>query len=99
MLENIILLIGDAAVGQDEVILALIKQAKAFVVLYCGLSEYDKSYDVILTKMVIEDWNRRGSEGVQSISFGGLTQNFEESPYSPQIMSMLKKAGKGIRFL
>lgn len=100
MLDNIILLIGAAAQGQDDLINLLIKQAKAFLVMYCGLDEYDTKYDSIIVKMVIEDWNKRGSEGLSSRSFSGMSENFNDEPYSSVIMTALKKASKGsIRFL
>jgi hypothetical protein len=100
MLEKILLLIGDAATGQDDLIELLIKQAKDFVIMYCGLSEYDSKFDSIVMKMVVEDWNRRGSEGLASRSFSGISESYNEEPYSSVIMTSLKKLNKGgIRFL
>ena len=100
MLEKILLLIGDAAKGQDELIELLIKQAKEFVVMYCGLDEYDNKFNSVVIKMVIEDWNRRGSEGLASRSFSGLSETYNAEPYSSVVMFSLKKLNKGgIRFL
>ena len=44
MLDDIILLIGPAAVGQDDLIELLIKQAKSFLTMYCNLDGYDKKF-------------------------------------------------------
>lgn len=104
MLDNIILLIGSSAEGQDDLINLLIKQAKAYLVLYLGLESYDTAYDSLIIKMVIEDWNRRGSEGIASRSFSGLSESYNtESAYSSIIMDALSTAkaslGGGIRFL
>lgn len=100
MLDDIILLIGPAAVGQDDLIELLIKQAKSFLIMYCNLDEYDKKFDSIVIKMVIEDWNKRGSEGITSKSFNGISESYSEEPYSSIIMTALKKMKRnGIKFL
>ena len=91
MFDKVMLLIGPAANGQDELIELLIQQAKAYLMMFCNLETYDSKYDNLVIKMVIEDFNRRGMEGLQSQSFSGVstTVNTDE-PYSAIVMSQLK---------
>lgn len=88
MLDKIMLLLGNSA--DEEVIELLISQAKSFLLLFCNLSEYKTSYDPLIIRMVLEDYNRMGSEGVQSKSFNGLTESFGDEPYSSLVMSQLR---------
>lgn len=90
MLEKILLLIG--ADADQELVNLLISNAKAFLLLYCGFSEYSSAYDAIVIKMVVEDYNRLGSEGLSSKSFSGLSETFSDTAYSPLVMSMLNMA-------
>lgn len=87
MVDKILLLLGNSA--NEELIELLISQAKSFLLLFCNLDEYEKRYDPLVIRMVIEDFNRMGSEGVVSKSFNGLTENFGDAPYSSLIMTQL----------
>lgn len=87
MLDKIMLLLGNSA--SEELIETLISQAKSFLLLFCNLSEYDSRYDSLIIRMVVEDFNRMGSEGMTSKSFNGLSQSFGESPYSSLVMTQL----------
>lgn len=89
MLDKILLLLGPAADSQDELISLLINNAKAYLLLYCGLDEYSTDYDTIIIRMVIEDWNKLGSEGVSSKSFSGLTETFSTTGYSALVTNLL----------
>lgn len=93
MLENIILLIGDAAVGQDDLLTLLIKNAKSYAVQYCGLDSYSSSLDSIIMKMVCEDFNKRGSEGLGSKSFSGISESYVDG-YSQGILNQLDMYSK-----
>lgn len=90
MLDKILLLIGPAANGQDELIELLIQQAKAYLLMFCNLDSYDSRYDNIVIRMVIEDFNRRGMEGLQSQSFSGVSTTLGNEPYSSLVMNQLK---------
>ena len=87
MFDKIRLLLGNAA--SDELIELLISQAKSFLLLFCNLSEYNSKYDALIIRMVIEDYNRMGSEGVKSKSFNGLSETYGDDPYSPLLMAQL----------
>lgn len=87
MLDKIMLLLGNSA--SEELIELLISQAKSFLLLFCNLSEYNSRYDSLIIRMVIEDFNKMGSEGMTSKSFNGLSQSFSEAPYSSLVMTQL----------
>lgn len=88
MFDKIRLLIGPAA--SDELIELLISQAKSFFLLFCNISEYDSKYDALIIRMVVEDYNKMGSEGLKSKSFNGLSESYSDDPYSPMVMSQLR---------
>ena len=88
MLENLKLLLGNSA--SEELLELLISQAQNFLLLFCGLSEYDERYDSLIIRMVVEDFNKMGSEGVKSRSFNGLSETYNEEPYSSLIMTQLR---------
>ena len=87
MFDKISLLLGNAA--SEELIELLISQAKSFLLLFCNLSEYNSKYDALIIRMVVEDYNRMGSEGIKSKSFNGLSETFNDDPYSPLLMAQL----------
>lgn len=92
MFDKINLLLGGAA--SEELIELLISQAKSFLLLFCNLSEYNSKYDALIIRMVVEDFNKMGSEGVKSKSFNGLSESFGDDPYSPLIMTQLRSFTK-----
>lgn len=87
MLDKIMLLLGNSV--NPELIELLITQAQSFLLLFCNLSEYDDKYDSLIIRMVMEDYNRMGSEGVTSRSFNGLSETFGDTPYSSLVMNQL----------
>lgn len=88
MFDQIKLLLGSDV--NDELIELLISQAQSFLLLFCNLTEYTSKYDSLIVRMVIEDYNRLGSEGVKSKSFNGLSETFGDDPYSSLVMTQLK---------
>lgn len=76
--------------ADDALIELLISQAQNFLLLFCNLSEYDSKYDALVIRMVIEDFNRMGSEGIKSKSFNGLSETYSDDPYSSLVMTQLK---------
>lgn len=88
MFEKINLLLGGAA--SEELIELLIEQAQSFLLLFCNVTEYDSKYDSLIIRMVVEDYNKMGSEGIKSKSFNGLSETYSEDPYSPLLMTQLR---------
>ena len=67
MLEKIKLLLNiDRIDDLDELILTLINLCKQEAYVYCNLSEYDNKLDFVVIQMVVERYNRIGSEGATS---------------------------------
>lgn len=92
MLERIKLLLNkdDSA---DELLNTLISMCKEEAYIYCNLEEYDNKLDVVITSMVIEKYNRMGSEGTLSQSSSGASASYD-SFYSDKVVRMLNKFRK-----
>lgn len=91
MLEKIKVLLGiaDNDSSKDELLEYLISDAEHFVCSYCRCSNYNSEFDTVVVKMVLEDYNKLGLEGVQSRSFSGLSESYN-SNYSDDIYALLK---------
>ena len=94
MLERIKLLLSksndDTA---DELLNTLISMCKEEAYIYCNLPAYDNKLDIVVVSMVIEKYNRMGSEGVVSQSSSGVSASYD-SFYSDKIVRMLNKFRK-----
>lgn len=95
MLEKIKLLLGilDEDTSKDDLIELLISNAKDYAVSFCGYEEYSSKFDTIIIRMVVEDYNRLGSEGISSKSFNGISESYIEG-YSTEITNSLKRYKK-----
>jgi len=94
MLEKIKLLLSRADDDTaDELLNTLISMSKEEAYIYCNLPEYDKKLDNIVVSMVIEKYNRMGSEGTTSQSSSGVSASYD-SFYSDKIVRMLNKFRK-----
>lgn len=94
MLERIKLLLhkeNDDSV--DELLLTLIALCKEEAYIYCNLPEYDAALDYIVIQMVIERYNRMGSEGTTEQRTSGITETYD-SFYSQKVERMLNKHRK-----
>ena len=92
MLEKIKLLLNkdDSA---DELLNTLISMCKEEAYIYCNLPAYDSKLDFVVTSMVIEKYNRMGSEGTLSQSSSGASASYD-SFYSDKVVRMLNKFRK-----
>ena len=93
MLEKIKLLLNCFDDNQDELIATLISLCKEEAYIYCNLPEYDSKLDFIVIQMVIEKYNRIGSEGTTSQKSSGVSANYN-SFYSDKIVRLLNKFRK-----
>jgi hypothetical protein len=67
MLEKIKLLLNKANDDSvDELLATLIALCKEEAYVYCNLAEYNEKLDFIVIQMVLERYNRIGSEGTIS---------------------------------
>lgn len=99
MLDKIKLLLGisPAELAKDELLELLIDMAKEEAVEYCHLEVYSSKLDTAVIKMVVQNYNRIGSEGVAAQSFSGVSESYVEG-YAADIISLLNKSRK-IRLL
>ena len=74
----------------DELLLTLIALCKDEAYIYCNLEQYDEALDYIVIQMVIERFNRIGSEGTTAQSTSGISMTYD-SFYSQKVERMLNK--------
>lgn len=93
MLEKIKLLLGFTDDSQDELLMTLISLCKEEAYVYCNLPEYQDKLDYIVIQMVIERYNRIGSEGAESQSTDGISTSYTNF-YSDKVVKLLNKNRK-----
>lgn len=93
MLNKIKLLLNKADDSSDELIQTLIALCKQEAYIYCNLPEYDEILDYIVIQMVIEKYNRMGSEGATAQTSSGVSFTYD-SFYSEKVRRMLNKHRK-----
>lgn len=91
MLERIKTYLGILNNEKDSLINILIEDAEAWFEDYTNRAAAD--YTTIICQMVIEDFNRYGSEGIASLSFGAGTE-VVNAEYSEGLMKQIKKLKK-----
>lgn len=74
----------------DELLQTLISLCKEEAYIYCNLEDYDERLDYIVIQMVIERYNRIGSEGASSQSYSGVSTTYDGF-YSDKVTKMLNK--------
>ena len=72
MLEKIKLLLGLTDESRDEILTVLIALCKDEAVDFCNLPEYTNKLDSAVIQMVIERYNKTGTEGCTSVSYNGV---------------------------
>ena len=77
----------------DELLMTLIGLCKQEAYIYCNLEEYNNILDYIVIQMVIERYNRIGSEGLISQNTSGVSAEYD-SFYSQKVVKMLNKHRK-----
>ena len=90
MLDKIKLLLSILDDTADDLLNTLIAMCKEEAYIYCNLPEYNSKLDNIVVSMVIEKYNRIGSEGTESQRASGISATYE-SFYSDKIVKMLNK--------
>lgn len=94
MLEKIKLLLNKADDDSaDELLQTLIALCKEEAYTYCNLLEYDEKLNYIVIQMVIERYNRIGSEGATAQTSSGVAFSYD-SFYSEKVRIMLNKHRK-----
>lgn len=93
MIDEIKLLLGDAAVNySDDLIGLCLKQAIAEVEGYCN-REIDYELEMIAEKIAIIKLNRMNTEGLASQSFSGVSESYIDG-YPQDILNVLNRKRK-----
>lgn len=93
MLEKIKILLGLVDDAQDELLNVLISLCKDEAIDFCNLTEYSNRLDSAIIQMVIERYNKMGTEGLSSVSTNGINESYENG-YSEIVLSKLRKNRK-----
>lgn len=93
MLDKLKLLLNISDNDSDDLIKLLITLCKEEAYVYCNFDEYDDTLDYIVIQMVIERYNRIGSEGTTAQSSSGASATYD-SFYSQKVERMLNKHRK-----
>ena len=93
MLDKIKLLLNKVDDSVDELLITLIAMCKEEAYIYCNLPEYDDKLDNVVVSMVIEKYNRIGSEGTTSQSASGVSASYNDF-YSDKVVRILNKYRK-----
>jgi hypothetical protein len=93
MIEDIKILLGDAAANfTDEQIALVYKIAIAEVEEYCN-REIDVSLELIAEKIAVIKLNRMNTEGLASQSYSGVSESYIDG-YPAEILSVLNRKRK-----
>jgi hypothetical protein len=60
----------------------LLDRARGFVLDYCNLDEFAPKLNSLVLEVALIMYNRRGAEGSQSVSDGGVSESFLDLPVS-----------------
>ena len=93
MLDKIKILLNIQDDAQDELLSTLMGLCREEAYVYCNLPVYDEKLDFVVIQMVIERYNRIGSEGTTSQSSSGVSANYD-SFYSDKVVRLLNKYRK-----
>lgn len=93
MIEEIKILLGDAAENfNDSLINLCIRQATAEVESYCN-RELDTELEIAVERIVILKLNRINTEGLQSQSYSGISENYIDG-YPADLLAILNRKRK-----
>ena len=93
MLDKIKILLGLTDDSKDELLNVLIALCKDEAIDFCNLKEYSSKLDSAIIAMVIERYNKMGTEGISSVSTNGINESYENG-YSEIVLSKLRKNRK-----
>lgn len=93
MLEEIKLLLGDAASNYSDALISLVlKQSQAEVEAFCR-RELDPELEIIAMRIAIIKLNRINSEGLASQSLSGVSETYIDG-YPADILAVLNRKRK-----
>lgn len=93
MIENIKLLLGDAAANYTEAQLSLsYEMALAEVESYCNRTA-DRELEIVAQKIAVIKLNRINTEGLQSQTYNGVSENYIDG-YPADVLAVLNRKRK-----
>lgn len=93
MVEEVKLLLGDAAAGFTDAQIGLaLKMALAEVEAYCNRS-LDYELEIIAEKIAVIKLNRMNTEGLASQSYSGVSESYIDG-YPAEILAVLNRKRK-----
>lgn len=93
MIEDIKILLGDAAENFNDALIGLVaKQAIAEVESYCNRT-VDYELEMVAIRIAIIKLNRINTEGLQSQSYSGISENYIDG-YPADILAILNRKRK-----
>lgn len=94
MIDKIKILLGlSNTEEQDEIIETLVSLCKDEAIDFCNLEEYTNKLDSAVIEMVIERYNKLGTEGLTGVSTNGIKEEHIDG-YSETVLSKLRKNRK-----
>ena len=94
MLENIKLMLGDSVSNYtDELINLYYSMAEAEVKAYCNRTALDTELELIAQRIAIIKLNRQNTEGLNSQSMSGISENYLDG-YPADIVAILNRKRK-----
>ena len=91
--EKVNALIGPSAARKATLIDTLIEMATEEAINYCNLEEYTTKLDNAVVEMVVERYNKVGSEGILSTSASDVKESYVNG-YSESTINLLNKNRK-----
>lgn len=93
MLEKIKLLLNITSEAEDELLTVLIALCKDEATVFCNLNDYSEKLNSAVIAMVIERYNKIGTEGISAVTTSGTQETYLDG-YSEYVLSLLRKYRK-----
>lgn len=93
MLEKIKLLLNITNEAEDELLTVLIALCKDEATVFCNLNDYSEKLNSAVIAMVIERYNKIGTEGISAVTTSGTQETYLDG-YSEYVLSLLRKYRK-----
>ena len=91
--EKVNALIGPSAARKATLIDTLIEMTTEEAINYCNLEEYTTKLDNAVVEMVVERYNKVGSEGILNTSASDVKESYVNG-YSESTINLLNKSRK-----
>lgn len=90
MLLKIKIILGITTNEKNSLIMLLIENCEEYIRDYCHILTVDSKFDSTIIKMVVESYNKIGSQGVKSESYSGVSVSYMDD-FSPSVYKALNR--------